>query len=81
MGELERRLRARGTDSEDVIADRMRRAKGEIDHWAEYEYVLINNDTSECLAQVRSILEAERLKRVRQGGVDPFVRKLVGPEH
>jgi guanylate kinase len=79
MAELERRLNARGTDSGEVIADRMRRAKGEIDHWAEYEYVIVNTDTAQCLAQVQSILSAERLKRVRQGGLDSFVRQLVGP--
>ena len=81
MSELERRLRARGTDPEEVIADRMQRAKGEIDHWAEYEYVIVNNDTDDCLAQVRAILAAERLKRVRQGALDAFVRQLVGPDH
>jgi guanylate kinase len=79
MAELERRLQGRGTDSGEVIADRMRRAKGEIDHWAEYEYVIVNSDTAMCLAQVQSILSAERLKRVRQGGLDAFVRQLVGP--
>ena len=57
----------------------MRRAKGEIDHWAEYEYVIVNRDSAQCLAQVQSILSAERLKRVRQGGLDSFVRQLVGP--
>mgnify|MGYP002780741210 FL=1 len=77
MTELERRLRARGTDSEEVIAFRMQRASGEISHWAEYDYVLINKDTSECLAQVRSIVAAERLKRQRQLGLVPFVRDLV----
>ena len=77
MAELERRLRARGTDSEEVIDGRMRRAAGEISHWAEYEYVLINEDTDQCLAQVRAILAAERLKRWRQSGLVAFVRELV----
>ena len=81
MGELERRLRERGTDSEEVIRDRMRRANEEINHWAEYEYVLVNHDTDRCLSQVTAILEAERLKRARQGGLDPFVRELIGPQH
>lgn len=81
MEELERRLHARGTDSEEVIADRMRRAKAEIDHWAEYEYVIVNSDTASCVAQVEAILAAERLKRVRQGALDAFVRQLVGPDH
>jgi guanylate kinase len=81
MEELERRLRARGTDSEQVIGDRMRRAADEIDHWAEYEYVLVNRDMDECLEQVRSIVTAERLKRVRQTQLHPFVRDLIGPDH
>jgi guanylate kinase len=77
MAELERRLRSRGTDSEEVIASRMQRAASEISHWAEYDYVLINRDTEVCLAQVRSIVAAERLKRQRQLGLVPFVRDLV----
>ena len=81
MGELEHRLRARGTDSEEVIADRMHRAADEIDHWAEYEYVLVNRDMDECLREVRAIVTAERLKRVRQTQLNPFVRDLIGPEH
>lgn len=81
MDELERRLRERGTDSEEVIGDRMRRANEEINHWAEYEYVLVNHNTDRCLSQVKAILEAERLKRARQGGLDPFVRELIGPHH
>ena len=81
MQELERRLRARGTDSDEVIADRMRRAADEISHWAEYEYVLVNADMAQCLAQVCEIVAAERSKRVRQTGLHPFVRDLIGPEH
>jgi guanylate kinase len=78
MKELERRLVARGTDSEEVIRDRMSRAASEISHWPEYEYVLLNNDADECLDQVRSIVAAERLKRQRQIGLVPFVRDLIG---
>lgn len=77
MPELERRLRDRGTDTLDIISGRMQRAAGEISHWAEYDYVLINQDTQACLEQVRSILAAERLKRWRQGGLVAFVRDLV----
>ena len=79
--ELERRLRARGTDSEQVIADRMQRAASEISHWPEYEYVLVNEETDACLAQVHSIVAAERLKRARQLGLVTFVRELVSPQH
>ena len=81
MDELERRLRARGTDSEVVIGDRMRRAADEIDHWAEYEYVLVNRDMDECLSKVRAIVAAERSKKVRQTDLNPFVRDLIGPQH
>lgn len=81
MPELERRLQERGTDSEAVIADRMARAAGEISHWPEYEYVLVNRDMDECLAEVQSIVAAERLKRARQIGLVSFVRELIGPAH
>jgi guanylate kinase len=81
MAELERRLHSRATDSDDVIADRMRRASDEISHWAEYEYVLVNRDMDECLAEVRAIVRAERLKRSRQVRLMSFVRDLAGPQH
>jgi guanylate kinase len=81
MDELERRLRERGTDSEEVIGDRMQRAGGEISHWAEYDYVLVNRDPMQCLGQVQTIVAAERLRRSRQVGLVTFVRDLVGPQH
>jgi guanylate kinase len=81
MAELEQRLHARGQDSDAVIADRMRRAADEIDHWAEYEYVLVNRDMDACVAQVRAIVSSERSKRVRQTGLVEFVRELIGPQH
>ena len=81
MAELEQRLHKRGTDSQAVISDRMRRAADEIDHWAEYEYVLVNRDMDQCLAQVRAIVTAERSKRVRQTDLVEFVRDLIGPAH
>ncbi len=76
MGELERRLRTRATDSEEVIQDRMRRSVGEIGHWAEYDYVEINPDLEKAFADVRAILAAERLRRERQTGLSEFVRSL-----
>ena len=79
MAELERRLRTRATDSDETIEGRMQRAAGEISHWAEYDYVLINEDTDACLAEVRAIVAAERLKRWRQAGLVAFVRDLVAP--
>ena len=81
MAELERRLRSRGTDPEEVIAERMERAASEISHWPEYEYVLVNRDMEHCLADVRSIVAAERLKKNRQTDLVPFVRGLIGPQH
>jgi guanylate kinase len=78
MDELERRLRARGTDSEEVIRGRMERAAAEISHWAEYDYVLVNEDAGACLDKVHSILEAERMKRSRRIGLTDFVRGLIG---
>ena len=77
MAELERRLRARGTDSEEVVESRMRRAASEIGHWGEYDYVLINEDMDHCLAEVRSIIDAERLRRDRRPYLFDFVRHLV----
>jgi guanylate kinase len=81
MAELERRLRARGTDSGQVIADRMSRAAAEISHWPEYEYVLVNGNVNACLDDVRSIVSAERLKKNRQTDLVAFVRGLIGPDH
>ncbi|MEQ1687739.1 MAG: guanylate kinase, partial [Sphingopyxis sp.] len=74
LSELERRLRARATDSEAVIAGRMERAASEISHWDGYDYVLINDDVEKCYEDVASILDAERLKRSRQTGLIGFVR-------
>jgi guanylate kinase len=78
MAELERRLRARGTDSDEVIAQRMQRAAAEISHWAEYDYVLINNDAEKCRELVHNILKAERLKATRRVFLHDFVRELIG---
>ena len=77
MAELERRLRGRGTDSEEVIAKRMKRAATEISHWGEYNYILINDDPDRCLGEIRAILKAERLRRKRQLGLANFVRDML----
>ena len=78
MEELERRLRNRRTDSDDVIRRRMERAATEISHWAEYDYVVINDDLDITLDKIKTILEAERMKRRRQTGITEFARKLMG---
>ena len=77
MDELERRLRARGTDSDEVIAARMERAANEISHWDGYDYVLINESVEACFDEVKAILRAERLKRRRQVGLIGFARDLI----
>ncbi|MBJ7499040.1 MAG: guanylate kinase [Sphingopyxis sp.] len=77
MEELERRLRSRNTDSDEVIAARMERAANEISHWDGYDYVLINDNVEGCFDEVRAILRAERLKRRRQIGLIGFARDLI----
>ena len=77
MEELERRLRSRNTDSDEVIAARMERAANEISHWDGYDYVLINDHVEGCFDEVRAILRAERLKRRRQIGLIGFARDLI----
>jgi guanylate kinase len=74
--ELERRLRARALDDEAVIKGRMAKAGDELSHWAEYDYVILNDDIQRAFAEVKQILAAERLKRERQTGLTTFVRNL-----
>jgi guanylate kinase len=76
IAELEQRLRSRGTDSEEVIRGRMERARAEISHWDAYDYVVINDDIEACFGKVKMILEAERMRRLRQTGLIDFVREL-----
>ena len=76
LDELERRLRARGTDSDEVISARMARAANEISHWDGYDYVLVNDDIDGCFSGIQSILRSERLKRSRQTSLIGFVRSL-----
>lgn len=76
MAELERRLKTRAQDADDIVAGRMARASDEISHWGEYDYVVINDDLDETVARVWSILRAERLRRERQTGLVDFVKGL-----
>lgn len=78
LAELRRRLEARAQDSSEVIDSRMERARAEISHWAEYDYVVINDNVDECFDRVREVLDAERMRRTRQTGLIPFVRELMG---
>jgi guanylate kinase len=77
LDELHRRLQNRATDSAEVIAGRMERARAEISHWDGYDYVVINDDVEECYDKVAEILHAERMKRARQTGLIGFVRGLM----
>jgi guanylate kinase len=74
--ELERRLYTRAQDSDEVVQRRMAKATSEMSHYAEYQYVIVNDDIDDSIAAVRAILAAERLKRRRQVGLTDFVRAM-----
>jgi guanylate kinase len=74
--DLERRLRSRAQDSDEVIHARMAKAADEMSHWPEYDYVVINSNVEQAFADVKAVLAAERLKRERQTGLSAFVRGL-----
>lgn len=78
LKDLEERLYKRAADHEDTIRMRMEKAADELSHWAEYNYVIINHQLDETVQAVRSILQAERLKRRRQIGLATFVNSLRG---
>lgn len=73
---LQSRLQGRAQDSKSVITDRMAKAMSEIIHWAEYDYVLINDDLDVCFSQIMTIVNAERLRRDRRPGLNGFVAGL-----
>lgn len=73
---LEDRLKTRAQDDETVIAKRMAKASSEISHWAEYDYVLINDNLEDTIERSRTILTAERLKRIRQPQLAHFIGSL-----
>ena len=77
IAELDRRLRSRAQDSDAVIEERMAKSRDEISHWAEYDYVLVNDDLDRTEARLRAILTAERLRRDRQRGLGAFVQDLM----
>jgi guanylate kinase len=76
LRELERRLRARAQDDEEVVQYRMKKAAEEISHWQEYDYVIINDSLEKALHSVRAILYGERLKRKRQPHLHGFIDVL-----
>ncbi len=77
LGDLEKRLRGRGQDSEAIIAKRMVKATSEIAHWNEYDYVVVNHDLATSIEAVRSILNVERRRRHRQVGLVKFANSLL----
>lgn len=76
IAELERRLRSRGQDSDEVIAGRMAKSQAEISHWAEYDYVLVNDDLDRTFVRLVTLVEAERSRRDRQPDLADFIRGL-----
>ncbi len=73
---LERRLESRAQDSPTVVARRMTQAAQEISHWAEYDYIVVNDDVTRATDEVNAILIAERKRRERQTGLLDFVKRL-----
>ncbi|MCA2010785.1 guanylate kinase [Pararhodobacter sp. CCB-MM2] len=76
IADLEARLRTRAQDSDEVIAGRMAKSRDEISHWAEYDYVIVNRDLDQAEAELKTILQTERMRRERQPGLTDFVRAL-----
>ncbi len=76
IGELHNRLVARGQDSPEVVAERMAKSRDEISHWAEYDYVLINDDLATCFLKLKATLTAARLRRDAQPELVDHVKKL-----
>lgn len=77
MAELQSRLHRRAEDSEEVIATRLANSRAEIEHWREYDYIVLNDDLDRAFSSVRAIVEAERLRRDRRPGLFEFVNGLL----
>jgi guanylate kinase len=77
MADLAARLHSRAQDAEDVIQRRLGRAKGEIEKWAEYGYVILNDDFERAYAELEAVYRAERLRRIRNPWIADFVRGLM----
>lgn len=76
IAELEDRLRRRAQDSPAVVAGRMEKSRDEISHWAEYDYVLVNENLAQCEAELRAIIQSERLRRERRPDLMQLVKRL-----
>ncbi|MGV2109091.1 guanylate kinase [Agrobacterium vitis] len=80
MTELQSRLHRRAEDSEEVIQTRLANSRSEIEHWREYDYVIVNDDLNSAFDAVQSIVKAERLRRDRRPGLFDFVNNLITEE-
>ena len=76
ISELENRLLGRRQDSKKIVANRMAEAKSEIEHWKEYDYVLVNNEFHKTLDEIRAIVKASRLSLCRNSSLESFVSGL-----
>ena len=77
MAELQSRLHRRAEDTDEVIATRLANSRAEIEHWLEYDYIVVNEDLDTAFAAVRAIVEAERLRRDRRPGLFEYVQGLL----
>lgn len=75
--EVRRRLESRGTDSKEVIEKRMNLVAEKLKHWDEFDYVIVNADVEETVRKVQRVISGERMKRVRQTGMPPFIESLL----
>lgn len=76
MAELKERLHRRAEDDDEVIAKRLKNAVQEIEHWRDYDFVVVNRDLNAAYEDVRAIVKAERLRRNRRPGMFEFVKGL-----
>ena len=77
INELEKRLGARATESQDSFKKRMSEARKEISHYSEYDFIIINEDIQESVSKIKTILHSESLRKRRQVGLDEFVDNLI----
>lgn len=77
MAELRSRLKRRAEDSDEVIERRLENAREEIQHWIDYDYIIINEDLDKAYAEIKSIIRAERLRRDRRPGLFDFVSEML----
>jgi guanylate kinase len=80
MTELQSRLHRRAEDTEEVIRTRLLNSRSEIEHWREYDYVIVNDDLDEAYGYISCIVKAERIRRDRRHGLFDFVQNLLTEE-